>query len=314
MKVSIIIPCYNVEEFIACCIDSFITDLQDDCEVILVNDGSTDNSLRICKKYQQLFPNIIQIVNKKNGGLSDARNAGTAKASGEYIYYLDSDDWITHNAIKELYDFAVRNNCDIVQGGFYYTWEKYMLYDNRYLKEDERPFILDKDTAMHELIRNNYIKNFAWGKLYRTDIVKKHQFPKGKFFEDSYWQHLIIHEINRYGVLPIPMYFYRQRETSISGAFSVRNLDLLYGYKERMKFIDENYNKYSAEIRNVYQRLCIQFNEYAIATGKSEIKKMFKDYLNSENIHYSHILYCSNRFIKRIYEHFFGKRLKRIER
>lgn len=314
MKVSIIIPIYNVEEYLTCCINSFITNLQDGCEVILVNDGSTDDSLLICEKFQQSYPNIIHIVDKENGGLSDARNAGTAKASGEYIYFLDSDDWITPTSIKELYDFAISNNCDVVQGGFYYTWDKYMLFDNRYVKDTAPPFVLDRETAMHELIKNNYIKNFAWGKLYRATIVKKHQFPKGKFFEDSYWQHLIIHEVKRYGVMPKPLYFYRQRGTSISGRFSANIIDLLYGYKERIKFIDKHYSQYGNEMRNAYKRLCIQLNESAIASGKQEIITMFKDYLNKESIHYNHRLYCINRVINRVYDHFFGKRLKRIER
>lgn len=313
MKISIIIPCYNVEEYLAYCIDSFITYLQDGCEVILVNDGSTDGSLRICEKYQQLFPDIIHIVNKENGGLSDARNAGTAKASGEYIYYIDSDDWITHNTINELYDFAIRNNCDIVQGGFFYAWEKYLLYDNRYLSDTDKPFVLDRDTAMHELIKNNYIKNFAWGKLYKADIVKRHKFPKGKFFEDSYWQHLVMHEVERYGILTEPLYYYRQRETGISGTFTTHSIDLLIGYKERIKFIDNYYPQYSSEMKQLYNKLCIQFNQRAIATGKSEIIKSFADYLSKEGITYNHNLYKIKDFAIRIYDYFFAKRLKRIE-
>ena len=312
--ISIILPIYNVEQYLPQCLDSFIGSLPEGCEVILVNDGSTDGALAVCEACREAYPDLVKIVNKPNGGLSDARNAGTAVAEGEYIYYLDSDDWITPDAIQKLYRFAVENRCEVVQGGFYYAYEKYLLYDDRWYDETAAPFVLGRDEAMHELIRNNYIKNFAWGKLYRADIVKKYPFPVGRYFEDSYWQHLVMHDVTRYGVMPEAMYYYRQRETGISGAFSTRNLDLLRGYRERIAFVDKHYLQYSDEMKALYRRLAIRMCENAYATGKADIIKTYTDYLSAEGITYNRPIYRLTTFTKRVWDHFFSKRLKRIER
>ncbi len=242
MRVSVIVPIYNVRAFLAKCLDSLYIQAVEDMEIILVNDGSTDDSISICKKYAQTHSNTM-IINKENGGLSDARNVGTKAATGDYIYYLDSDDWLAPDAIKTLCDYALSYNCEVVQGGFYYAYDNYLLYD-----KNRKSQVLTKDEAMHELVKSDCIKDFAWGKLYRTDVIKKHLFPKGKFYEDSYWQHLIVHECKRYGIVSTPLYYYRQRESGISGRFSERNLDLLKGYEERLEFVKSYYPKYTKEM------------------------------------------------------------------
>ena len=189
-KLSIIIPVYNVAEYLTQCLDSVYSQIRDNYEVILVDDGSTDDSGSICEEYKLKYPQTI-VVHKKNGGLSDARNAGIKVATGEYTYFIDSDDWLAPNAISTLLDYAIENKCEVVQGGLYYAYNDYQLYDN----SKTTPFILNRDQAMKELIKNDYIKNFAWGKIYKTEIVKKHLFIKGVYFEDSYWQHHILHNV-----------------------------------------------------------------------------------------------------------------------
>ena len=107
-KVSVVVPVYNVQEYLSQCLDSLYSQSYVDLEVILVNDGSTDNSLKICQEYAKLYTNTNLII-KENSGLSDTRNVGTIAAKGNYIYYLDSDDWLAPNAIKSLCDFAIEN-------------------------------------------------------------------------------------------------------------------------------------------------------------------------------------------------------------
>lgn len=318
-SISIIIPIYNVENYLAQCLDSIYSQLTPSMEVILVNDGSKDNSLAICQEYLKKYPETI-LIDKKNGGLSDARNAGTEKATGKYVFYLDSDDWLVPNTLQQLYEFAEKNQCEVVQGNFYYAYNDYLLFDDRFIKENQSPFVLNKNEAMKELIKNEYIKNFAWGKLILTSIAKKYPFKKGVFFEDAYWKHHIIHETNRYGVLPIPVCYYRQREGSISGNFSIRNLDLLKGYEERMGFVQENYPPYTSLMKEFFWKITYSFYEMAQHSEDKPTRAEFQEYWNkmestnpptvSIKLKNSYLV----RFIRRIYDHFFSKSLKTIQR
>ena len=271
--ISIVIPVYNVQDYLPQCLDSLDFQAGFKMEVIIVNDGSTDDSLSVCKEYAQRHSNVV-VIDKENGGLSDARNAGTKVATGEYIYYLDSDDWLTPNAIKTLYDYAIENDCEIVQGGFFYAYDNYLLYDNKYKKS----FVLDRQEAMLELIKNDYVKNFAWGKLYRADVVKKYPFPKGKYYEDSFWQHLVVHECNRYGVVPTPLYYYRQRNMGISGKFSLKNMDLLRGYEERLKFVLGIYPQFTNHIVSVLWHQAFFFKQLASKTNNDELRCSYESY------------------------------------
>ena len=268
---SIIIPVYNVAEYLTQCLDSVYSQIRDNYEVILVDDGSTDDSGLICEEYNLKYPQTI-VVHKENGGLSDARNAGIKVASGQYIYFIDSDDWLAPNAISTLLDYAIENKCEVVQGGLYYAYNDYLLYDN----SKTIPFILNREQAMKELIKNDYIKNFAWGKIYKTEIVKKHLFIKGVYFEDSYWQHYIIHNVNNYGVIPTPLYYYRQRESSISGEFSAKSLDLLKGYEQRFYFIKDLYPKLMPLMTKQYWNLLSQMLLASKYNAKCE--QQFKNY------------------------------------
>lgn len=327
IQLSIIIPIYNVSNYLKRCLDSVYSQIEENWEVILVDDGSTDNSGAICDEYKLNYPQTI-VIHKENGGLSDARNAGIKVATGEFIYFIDSDDWLVSNAISTLLDFALENRCEVVQGGFYYTYDDYLLYDNRKISIDQTHFILNRKDAMTELIKNEYIKNFAWGKLYKSSLVKKYLFPKGKYFEDSYWQHLIVNEINNYGVIPTPLYYYRQRESSISGQFNFKSLDLLKGYEDRLNFISNYYPQLidlmAIQLWNIsasmllaskgteYNAMFIDYWEYLNDGYKEYFKKAF-------NINIKYLLgrkclvildICN--FYHRVYNRLFTKRILRI--
>lgn len=312
-KISVILPIYNVEQYLSQCIESFISTLPADSEVILVNDGSTDGSLSICEQYRDQYPSIVHIVNKPNGGLSDARNAGTEVAEGEWIYYLDSDDWVASGAIQKLYDFAIANQCDVVQGGFYYAYEQYLLNDNCWFATTDSPFVIDRAEAMRQLVLNQYVKNFAWGKLYRASIVKKYQFPKGKYFEDTYWQHLVFHDMTRYGVMPEPMYFYRQRETGISGLSSVRNLDLLRGYETRIAFLRDNYPNLVPEMKRLFCKHASLHTGIALQNGNDEVANAYLSYLRSKGMPSSRAYYRCWYFIYRVWKRLFPDHQQRID-
>lgn len=290
-NLSVVIPVYNVEQYLRQCLDSLGVLGREDIEVLLVNDGSTDGSRDICAEYQERYGNVI-VIDKENGGLSDARNKGTEVARGDYICYVDSDDWMEPDAIDVLYQFAVDHECDVVEGSFYYAFSDHLEHNNRYFKADDDPFVLTRDDAMRELIKNYYVKNFAWGKIYKSSIVKSHPFPFGKYFEDSYWQHLIIHDCERYGVIPRPLYYYRQRANSISNKLGMRYIDLNKGLESRLLFIKDHYPELTALAADRLWSSCFEMR----GRGK-EMKELFKR-INKE---YSD-LYSSRLKQSRVYQ------------
>lgn len=329
-KISVVVPVYNVEAFLPQCLDTLYAQQSAAMEIILVNDGSTDQSPAICREYQRQHPGTI-VVDKTNGGLSDARNAGLRRATGDYVFFLDADDWLAPDALATLLAFAETEHCDVVQGGFYYAYADHLLLDDRYTHGKPEAFTLSRDEAMRELVNNQYVKNFAWGKLIRTRIAKHCPFKKGAWFEDAFWMHYIIEAAQRYGVVVRPLYYYRQREQGISGTFSVRNLDLLRGNEERMRFIQALHPDLLPAMAAFYWRLCRQFRAMADAQG-GEVARAFDEYCSRTAAEYrplfDEVLGCRFEyrlatayprfskvadFARRVYNHFFGKRLERIE-
>ena len=254
--ISVVVPVYNVASYLPQCLDSLLSQTYKDLEIIIVNDGSTDDSPQICDSYATK-DRRVKVVHKTNGGLSDARNVGVTQATGDRIYFADSDDWVDKNAILKLYEFAIANDCDIVQGNMYYAYPDYLLYRNVSLQEHKK-MVLKREEAMRELIINDRIKNFAWGKLYKTCLVRNLEFPIGKFFEDSFWQHLVIDRIERYGIIDEPLYYYRQRSDSISGDKLNKTEDLLEGYRYRLAFVREHYPQYETLMRKMYNKTYAQ--------------------------------------------------------
>lgn len=251
--ISAIIPVYNVTPYLKVCLNSIINQTYKDLEIIIVDDGSTDESGSICEDYAKIDTRI-KVIHKDNVGLSSARNVGIDLAKGEWIYFLDSDDWIENNALERLLKFAQLNDCDIVQSNHYYAYDKYLLYRRSSVKEKKK-FLLTKNEAMKELIINDRIKNFAWGKLYKTDLIRDLKFPEGKFFEDSFWQHFVFHRSSKLGIIDTPLYYYRQRKDSISGHFSPKIMDLLESYNQRLDFISSNYPEFSSLMKRKIKEL-----------------------------------------------------------
>lgn len=236
-KISIIIPIYNVKNYLSHCLDSVIQQTYENIEVILVNDGSTDESVRIAEEYVQK-DNRIRLIHQENKGLSGARNTGLKEAKGDYVFYLDSDDKLVSNALELLLDAAEKHHADVVQGNFYYDYPDHLLLNQQQQKEVE---VYNRNEAMWALLEHKTVLNFAWGKLIKTDLAKKHEFPEGKFYEDTFWKSQIIHDCTIYVSLKEPIHYYLQRPSGISGGFSIRNLDQLDGEVERLKFLEKNY-------------------------------------------------------------------------
>ncbi|MEC5424033.1 glycosyltransferase family 2 protein [Virgibacillus sp. C22-A2] len=254
-KVSVVVPIYKVEMYLNRCLDSIINQTYSDLEIILVDDGSPDSCGEIADDYQA-EDDRIKVFHKKNGGLSDARNYGMKHVTSEYIMFVDSDDWLDLNMIELMVNNMVDYQADVVQSAFYYAHDDYLLYDTRSYPPEENVVVMEKKQLMHELVDNKRVKNFAWGKLYKTNLIKDIPFKKGVFFEDVFWAHKVMDRVNTYVLLNKPFYNYYQRDDSIVAAYSLKNLDFIRGLKERHQFIQHNY----PELVNQSYRMLLKAN------------------------------------------------------
>ncbi len=200
-KVSVIVPVYNVEQFLPRCLESLTAQTLKDYEVIVVNDGSPDNSQRIIDKFAKEFPDIIKPFIKKNGGLSDARNFGIKKAKGEYIGFVDSDDFVTPQMFEQMYNKAIESASDVVVCG----------HNSVYLgkRGDIKNLIPHPVFAPHIFGQSIYdcpeiltcVRSYAWNKIYKREILQNFEFPEGQLFEDSAIVYNILSQAEKISVL-----------------------------------------------------------------------------------------------------------------
>lgn len=283
-KVSIIVPVYNVATYLHRCVDSILNQTYQNLEIILVNDGSPDNCGAICERYREKDERV-RVIHKENGGLSDARNAGMKLITGEFTMFVDSDDWIEKTMVEKMVHAMKHFRAEIVQAAYFYAYDDKLLIDRR-IKIESEPDVFDKQRAMYELIKNEAIKNFAWGKLYKTKLIKDIPFKKGVLFEDVYWQHLVIERVNKYVSLHEPFYYYYQRESSIVGTFSPKHIDFIRGLLERHRFIEKKYEAYSETSLKIIARTCLNHYDLLFKYRKNndyrDVRKEIERYVRSE--------------------------------
>lgn len=255
-KVSVIVPIYKVEKYLKRCVNSIITQTYTNLEIILVDDGSPDSCGEIADDYAKT-DSRIKVIHKENGGLSDARNHGMLIATGEFTLFVDSDDWIENVMIEEMVNNSVKYNADIVQTAFYYAYDDYLMFDNRYSSQDDPHAILDNNSLMFELVKDERVKHFAWGKLYKTGIIKDISFEKGVLFEDVFWQHKVMYRASTYLILNQPMCYYYQRTDSIAANYTLRSLDIIRGLKVMHCFIEEFYENLIDESFKQILKTCL---------------------------------------------------------
>lgn len=209
--VSVIIPVYNVEEYLTCCVKSVMRQTYTNIEIILVDDGSTDKSGIMCDELQT-EDSRISVIHKSNGGLSDARNIGISKACGRYTALIDSDDFVSDDYIEVLLKAMNDNDADIVQCKFAEVSEKCTVYSS---KKSNHIKIYDREHALKDMLYQKKLNNSAWGKLYKTDALKKYKYPVGKLYEDLNVTYKIIDTSDKIVYIDSVMYLYRIRNSSI---------------------------------------------------------------------------------------------------
>lgn len=215
--VSIIVPVYNAAEFLARCVESILRQSYQHIQLILVNDGSSDDSLRICRRYARQDRRVV-VLDKKNSGVSDSRNRGMALAQGKYLQFVDSDDWLTADATALLVQQAEAQQCELVIAPFYRVIGRLMTV-NGHIRTEERITITEFAMQLMKAPANFYY-GVMWNKLYRRDIIMAHGLqcdPTISWCEDFIFNLHYLHYVQHVYVLQQPMYYYVKRRDSLVG-------------------------------------------------------------------------------------------------
>lgn len=240
--ISIIIPVYNVEKYLGKCIESIINQTYNNLEIILVNDGSKDGSKDICEAYKKKDKRII-VVNKENGGLSDARNSGIKIAKGKYIGFVDSDDYIDKDMYKVLYNDIVSNEADIAICNYKKIYENDLINVEDKFNNTE---IYNKVDAIRLLITGEKINDYAWNKLYKKELFENIKYPVGKNMEDMGTTYKLFEIAERITYNEYIGYYYLQRNNSILGSINKKFILDLYEMKyDKYSHLKEHYQQYT---------------------------------------------------------------------
>lgn len=296
-KVSVIIPVYNVENYLRKCLDSLVNQTLKDLEIIVVNDGTTDNSQEIIDEYVKKFPKKVVSIIQENGGQGAARNTGLLHAKGEYIGYVDSDDYVEENMYEELYKKAKEEDSDIVICGNNVVKEN---YDFLSKEEVDKEFLLGKMAV--------------WNKIYKKNIIvdNKIQFRSKVWYEDLDFTMKVYFSSKKISYVDKPLYNYLLREGSTMNNNNIkRNLELIQAFDSLIDYCKDKkiYNKVKDEI----EFLCI-YHMYIFAItrvlntnnnykAKIAIINKFRDYINSNfpNFKQNKYLYLLPKRRKLIY-------------
>lgn len=262
--ISVIVPIYNVEKYLSRCVDSIINQTYKNLEIILVDDGSPDNCPKICDEYARQ-DSRIKVIHKENGGMSDARNAGIKIATGGYISFIDSDDWIKSEMIEDMYNRIIKDNSDLVSVGAIWIDEN----DNIIKTEaSSESCILNTEQAIAEIIQDGKLKQYVWNKLYKADLIKNILFDKGKYHEDVFWSYKVIGEAKRVSIEKNIYYFYLQHPGSImSEMYTAKRLDALDAMKLRCEYTKEKFPKLYDNALTVYIGSCMYHLQLALSAG-----------------------------------------------
>lgn len=251
-KISVVLPIYNVEKYLETCVKAMTGQTYQNLEIILVDDGSPDGCPALCDELAKTDERI-RVLHKENGGLSDARNAGTQIATGEYITFVDSDDVVTDTYVEYLYSLIEKYGCDMSLCTHTVVFEdgKKVPYG------DGTDEMLDAKECLRRMLYHDVIDTSAWAKLYRTDMAREILYPKGKLFEDIGTTYRFFLASGKIACGYQSQYFYMQRQNSIvSGKFNPHKLDLLEMTDKMAEDVEKVYPELAQAIlrRRVYAR------------------------------------------------------------
>ena len=290
-KISVIVPIYNVENYLNRCIDSIINQTYKKLEIILVDDGSPDNCGKICDEYAKK-DSRIKVIHKENGGVSSARNAGLNIATGDYIGFVDGDDWIELDMYEYLLGLSIKYKADISRCSFVYN-------DNIGNISKENIKIIKNEDALINCINGNFEEGVVWNKLYRRFIFQNIRFEPNIIFEDVLINYYV-YKLNISMVISnICKYHYLRRQDSITGPIASKSIfDIAYVFE---KIVDnEKYNKYIYKYcvkrllraYGIVLKDCIVYDMFEFES--KNIRKKIRGYI--KNILFDDIYTCRERF------------------
>jgi len=257
--ISVIVPVYNVEAYLRECVDSIIHQTYTNLEIILINDGSPDNCGAICNKYS-VKDKRIKVIHKENGGLSDARNVGIDASTGEYLTFIDSDDWIESDMIESLYNNLKDSNADISCCGFYQAFVNM----NIPMNNNKGVLSFNREQAIEESLLSRDLNCFACGKLYKKSLFGAIRYPIGKLYEDVFVIIEILSIIEKIVIKTAPKYYYRQRKGSIvKGAYNAKIVHLVEAAEKNHQLLIERYK----------QGRLVEISEYRVILANVEVLK-----------------------------------------
>lgn len=267
--ISIIIPIYNVETYLKKCIESIIHQSYFNLEIILVDDGSTDKSGEICEEYSKRDQRI-KVIHKANGGISSARNEGLKVASGEYICFVDSDDYVELDMYQSLYELIKENQADISMVSFFEESQNKPIK----CKDSNRLLIYENEIILQELLINKNLQNVVWNKMFSKRLFSKISFPEGIIYEDIGTTFYLFEKAKKLVYLEVPKYHHVIRNGSAIETKSIKScIDLLNVIYDRFLYIEEKhpmlriYNAYSFAlymIKSYSEMLCSDFDEETV--------------------------------------------------
>lgn len=222
--ISIVIPIYKVENFLSRCLDSVLQQTYSNLEIILVDDGSPDKCGEICEKYAEK-DNRITVIHKQNGGLSSARNVGIEIAKGKYISFIDSDDMVSNDFIKNLYTNIIKSDSQISICGYKFINESEIPKYQELTKEKTK--VYSSRTALKKMLYQKQINNSAWGKLYLKSLFNTIRYPEGKIYEDILVTYKTFQKSNKICISSKKNYYYTKRNESISSTFNEKTFDII---------------------------------------------------------------------------------------
>ena len=239
--ISVVVPIYNVQDYLSECIDSILSQTYTNLEIILVDDGATDDCPHICEVYAKKDFRI-KVIHKENGGLSDARNVGIEVSKGEYLVFVDSDDIVSKYFVERLYSAITLFSVDLAVCGVFCFSEKKCLSDE---SSATMPILLSKKKSLELFCSLNFGKSTpfiaAWSKIYRRSIFDEIVFPVGRIYEDALVGYKVIDREKNVAFVPDALYYYRMRSDGIMGGKEKHAYqDVLKPYQDAISYFDEN--------------------------------------------------------------------------